>query len=464
MTRRPSEWLWDAQESERLVLGLLVYAFENQYEAIDRASEVLAVEDFFADRHQILYGAILALRNDGKSVDSEAILDRVRAGGNLRQWGEGREGEDELLKSINDLAYGSIAIHALGLETHLDLVREASLRRAMFGMAQAVLKSCEERKPALDMAGEADRAISAAIARTSARDTVTMATAMQGYPETVKRRREQGPAGLLTGLMWFDGVVGGFLPGELVVLAARPSIGKTALALEVATLIARRANVGILVVSLEMPREQLIDRMVASTSEVGLKRILEGDELDDGEQQRLEAASAHLAGLPIWFDDCPRRTITQIAANARRRHRDGVRMIVVDYIQIITEESSQGRRNGSREEVVAEFARRLKQLARELSVPVLCLCQLNRQAEGRKDRKPMLSDLRESGAIEQDADKVLLLHRPAFYDPTDRPGQADVIVAKNRNGTTGTVVLQYASEIVKFRNFDHRPGPPGRPY
>ena len=246
----------------------------------------------------------------------------------------------------------------------------------------------------------------------------------------------------------------GLHESQLVILAARPSIGKTALALNIAAQVAVERGQGVLFVSLEMSRQELAERLLVSLSGIDGYLVRSGH-LSGTNWQGLEAARRRVRSL--WIDDTAIRTAGQIAANAiRLKARHNIALVVVDYIQLIESDSS---RNTSRQEVVTKISRRLKVMAKQLRVPVVALSQLNRQPEMREDRRPRLADLRESGSLEQDADVVLLLHRPEFYDSNDQPGVAELIIAKNRNGQTGTVRLQFTKRLATFRDLAPEFGP-----
>src|SRR6185312_11127335 len=233
-----------------------------------------------------------------------------------------------------------------------------------------------------------------------------------------------------------DDITGGFQAGQLVVLAARPSMGKTALALNICEHAATLGKTPVLFVSLEMGHMEIAERLLCARSRVDGYKLRTGMSLGSREIGQLTKAWNELIkDAQIFIDDTPARNMLQITASARRlRLRNQIGLIVVDYIQLVDSEDSRD----SRQEQIAKISRRLKTLARELGVPVIALSQLNRAVESREDRRPRMADLRESGAIEQDADIVLLLHRPEYYDANDQPGIAELIVAKNRNGATGT--------------------------
>jgi replicative DNA helicase len=259
-----------------------------------------------------------------------------------------------------------------------------------------------------------------------------------------------------TGYFELDDLTGGFQPSQLIILAARPSMGKTALALNICEHAAVEKRKGVLFVSLEMSQLELAERLLCSRSKVDGHKLRTGQNLLHRDMQLLGRGYDELRESPLWIDDTPARNMLQITANARRlKMRQNISMIVVDYIQLIDAESGDGR--DSRQQQIAVISRRLKTLARELHVPVIALSQLNRAVENREDRRPRMADLRESGAIEQDADMVLLLHRPEYYDPNDKPGIAELIIAKNRSGATTTINLTFLKNYTRFENYAANP-------
>lgn len=447
---KDSDWYFDSIVHEQLVLGLMMYPHGDQYDAIDRAATIVTADDFWRETHQILYRTILELREAGKSCDFIAIYDRIREGKYASKWSS----EQQLLDDMREMSDRSVGIYEYGLETHCEAIRAGRLKRSLHEMAHRIILGCSERTPSTDLAGDAERTLTDAVSRIVKDSTSPISQSLAGYGELLNRRRQGGGTGLKTGLARLDLVLGGLKAGELVVLAARPSIGKSALAMAICMSVAKLRKSPSLFISLEMSREQLLDRMVAATACVGLSRLIEANRFDSADQKRIDDAIAELRTYPISIDDAPRRTLSQIAASARRHRRDGLELLCIDYLQLVAIEAEHQRRGASREEAVAGLSRRLKELARELQIPVLCLCQLNRQAEGRSDHKPQLADLRESGAIEQDADRVLLLHRPNFYDSHKRPNEADIIVAKNRNGRTATIAVAYRGEFVRFASLE----------
>ncbi len=251
-------------------------------------------------------------------------------------------------------------------------------------------------------------------------------------------------------LIDLDDITGGFHPGQLIVLAARPSMGKTAMALNICDHAAINLKIPVLFTSLEMGQLEIAERLLCARSRVDGHKIRTGIGLGMRELTQLTRAyrSSPIDGK-IFIDDTPARNMMQISASARRlKRRNEIGLIMVDYIQLIDSEETRD----SRQEQIAKISRRLKTLARDLEVPVIALSQLNRAVENREDKKPRMADLRESGAIEQDADIVLLLHRPEYYDANDQPGIAELIVAKNRNGATNTIKLTFLKNLTRFEN------------
>jgi replicative DNA helicase len=257
--------------------------------------------------------------------------------------------------------------------------------------------------------------------------------------------------GVATGYYELDDITGGLQPAQLIVLAARPSMGKSALALNICEHVGVELKQGVLLVSLEMSQHELAERLLCSRSKVDSSKLRTGRNFGTREMTLLGKGYDDLRAAPMFIDDTPGRNMLQIAANARRlKLRKQIALVVIDYIQLIDGDSPDTREN--RQEQIAKISRRLKMLARELQVPVIALSQLNRGVENREDRRPRMADLRESGAIEQDADLVLLLHRPEYYDPNDQPGIAELHIAKNRNGAVGTIKFTFLANFTRFEN------------
>ena len=264
-------------------------------------------------------------------------------------------------------------------------------------------------------------------------------------------------SGLPTGYTDFDAKTNGLQPSELIILAARPSMGKTALACNWAVNIAAATGRGVLFFSLEQSRLELAERFLCIRSQINGHKLRSGN-LNEEERDMLMKASQELSEMPLFIDDKPGRTVGQMGAIARRlKRQNDIGLMIIDYLQFVEPED----RRAPREQQIALITRRLKNIGKELGIPVIALAQLNRGVEMREDKRPRLADLRESGAIEQDADLVTFLHRPDAYDPTDQPGVAEVIIAKHRSGPTGIVPLTWRAEIMRFENLSPLAEPDG---
>jgi replicative DNA helicase len=428
-------------------------------DAIDDAAMVVCPDDFFAQPHALIADALFTLRNQGRPTDSLAVSAELTRRGDY-----GKAGGDEALVDLLKVAALSVdATH------YAQIIRQYAIRRALIVAAHEIIADCYN----LDLTAEevVNRAEARLFAIGERGVGVKVLARIESEADDViaraARRRAGEFAGVPTGIDGLDDITDGLQPGNLVILAARPSIGKTALALAVAWNAARRAGIGSAVFSLEMSNLDLCERLVVMASGVDGHKIRTGSYLTASEEQAIAQAASEVRDCEtLWFTDAAMIGPEQVLSQCRRlKRRRGLGLVVVDYMQLMTPPADVAKR-ASRQEQVSALSRRLKLVAGELGVPVLVLSQLNRLAEGRADKRPMLSDLRESGAIEQDADVVLLLHRPEFYDATDRPGEAELIVAKNRNGRTGTIRLAYRKACAAFENHVPNFGPPptGEPY
>ncbi len=276
-------------------------------------------------------------------------------------------------------------------------------------------------------------------------------TAAEEAFRAIEARQEQqhNPDAVTTGFSGLDQLIGGFYGSDLVVLAARPSMGKTAVAINIIDHVAGVCQTGTCLVSLEMTCQQVMERSFASVGSVDGRKFRTGAKFTDDEKRRLQTARQIVSGYKLWVDDQPRRNIVQILANIRslKRQQPNMKLLIVDYIQMVDAEKSWERRD----QQVAQISRSLKEIAKELNIVVLALSQLKREVENRDDKRPRMSDLRESGNIEQDADTILFIHRPEYYEPGVQPNMAELIIAKNRNGGTGDIVpLVFKKEYTRF--------------
>lgn len=437
-------------EAEQGVLGSILLDNEVMHDVVG----FLRVEDFYRDSHQLVYSAIRDLYDQAKGIDAVILADELK-----RRDQFDRIGGDDALAEITE----SVP-HAANGKYYAEIVKEKAIQRSLIDSATEILRDGYSNKfTAKELLESAERKVFA-IAQDQIRGaTLELKDVVLQAMDRIAARAETKHAvtGVGSGLVDLDDMVGGFHAGQLIILAARPSMGKTAMALNICDHAAFDLKIPILFASLEMGALEIAERLLCSRSRVDGHKLRTGIGLGNREMTQLGKAYNELVSAPIFIDDAPARNMLQITATTRRLClRQKLGMVVVDYIQLIDSEDSRD----SRQEQIAKISRRMKTLARELSVPVVALSQLNRAVESREDRRPRMADLRESGAIEQDADVVLLLHRPEYYDANDQPGVAELIVAKNRNGPTGSVKLTFEKTLTRFANLaniaePYEPGP-----
>lgn len=429
-------------EAEQGVLGSLMMV---DNDIIHEVMSFLTAEDFYRDNHQIIFRAIRDLYDQGKPVDALILAEELTRRGQYASIGA----EEGLAEVCNSVVHPANAVH------YAQIVRQKSVSRQIIEISNESLREAYSNTfTAEQLLESAERRVFNIAENQSKGDTTELKDIVaKAMDRIIARSESRHPVtGVASGFLELDDITGGFQPEQLIILAARPSMGKTALALNVCDQAGVELRIPSLVVSLEMGAMELAERIICARSRVDGHKLRTGQNMGAREISQLGKAYDELRAAPLFIDDTPARNMLQITANARRlKLRQGLGMIVVDYIQLVDSEDSRD----SRQEQIAKISRRLKTLARELHVPVIALSQLNRAVESREDRRPRMADLRESGAIEQDADMVLLLHRPEYYDPNDQPGVAELIIAKNRNGATGTVKLAFLRNITRFENLSN---------
>jgi replicative DNA helicase len=427
-------------EAEESVLGGVM--LDNT--ALDRVVELVSVDDFYRGTHRKLFRAMLDLSERSEPVDLITLSETLKARGELQEIG----GTPFLAELSARVPTAANVVH------YAKIVRERSILRGLIEAATEIAargyQAADDVEQLLDRAeqlifGIQERKVKQAFSR--------IADVLVGSIKMIERLYEQKQAvtGVPTGFADLDALTSGLQPSDLVIVAGRPSMGKTAFCLNIAEHAALRADTGVAIFSLEMAKEQLAMRMLCSEAHVDLARVRTGH-LSDREFPKLAMAAGRLADAPIYIDDTPALSVLELRAKARRLKRDPAAklgLVVVDYIQLMR--SSEGKDN--REQEISEISRSLKALAKELQLPVVALSQLNRQVESRNPPIPRLADLRESGAIEQDADVICFLYREEYYvEETDKKGIAEVIVAKQRNGPIGNVELTFLKEFTRFEN------------
>lgn len=442
-TLRGAPW---SQEAEQAVLGAMLL----DQDAALRAAELLDHSMFYREGHRRLFRAMVAL------VEQRSVIDPVTLREELT-----RRNELELAGGLDYLAELADAVAtAANLEHHARLVREkAMLRRLIEASTQTITEAYDGRLPAGELLDVAESRIFKISQERRADGFTRIKEMLWPTMERIEVLQKSGKrvTGVPSGFADLDELTSGFQPSELVIVAARPSMGKTALCLNVATQAAVEGH-GVAIFSLEMSKDSLVQRMLCAEARVNSQAVRRGT-LRDRDFTNLARAAGVLQQCPIWIDDTPAITLLEMRSKARRlKTEHDLGMVVVDYLQLMR--SPEYAENRVQE--VSDISRSLKALARELKVPVVALSQLSRASEQRGgDKKPQLSDLRDSGAIEQDADVVIFIHRADYYDRDDESvrGQAEIMLAKNRNGPTGNVRLRFTSEYTRFDNFSAREEP-----
>ncbi|MCH2135067.1 MAG: replicative DNA helicase [Phycisphaerales bacterium] len=439
-------------EAEMSVLGAILLEPHACGEVVQMLS---GRADFSRPGHGELYETMISLYDERQAVDLVQLQQVLTDRGTLEAIG----GTEYLMTLAEGTPTAAHATH------YARIVRDKSMLRQLIAAAHDILRDAHERPDeAPHLLDEAERRIFEIAQQAQTRRTADLARLIRETVERIEQSDGQTLTGVATGYSRLDDMLGGMQPGEMLVLAARPSMGKTALALNIAENMATTGQ-AVGVFSLEMGAQQLVQRLLCSRAGISGDRM-RSRSLRQDEFRALFSACGELENAPLYIDDSPGLTLLQLRAKARRMHQQhGIKAIVIDYLQLM----STGGRVESRQQEVSEISRGIKALARELHVPVVCLSQLNRAATQREDHEPRLSDLRESGAIEQDADVVLLLHREAYYhtdeewkeEHPDLLNVAEVIIGKQRNGPTGRVRLTWESSSTRFRDYIDRTPPPG---
>lgn len=404
----------------------------------------LRPNDFHLPSVRSLYTAMLALRAADKPIDLALLIDHLKASGDFDAIG----GTPFLIDVAESEASPVNAAYYAGI------IKQRAAARAVIHTSLHNLRDAYSGDDAGGLIGRTEQRLRDTLDDSDG-EAVALSAAMVETMDGVNERILHGvpsglTSGLTTGLTDVDKLLGGLRPGEFIILAGRPASGKTSAALNIIEHVANQLKTGVLIVSLEMSRRELCERLLSSRTGINGNRIRDGQLNGDDRRQLIEAQIA-FEELPIFIDDTPRRTIAEVAAQARRLQRRGkLGLLAIDYLSLIEPENSRD----PRQEQVAKMARRLKTLARELRVPILCLAQLNRDVEKGNEHRPKLAHLRESGAIEQDADVVLFVHREEVYKPDDRDlkGKAEIIIGKNRNGETGIVPVAWNGATTTFKN------------
>lgn len=438
----------EAREAELSTLGAVM--LDN--DALARVARLLQPESFASPRHRLVWAAMLELDRKGEPIDPFTLLDE------LGNDGEAAGG----MAYLSQLAEASAT--AVNVEHHARIVAEAAERRALVAACEGIVRAVKGGafESNVELFSEAQRAVMAVSAHRNEGGLVSFRAGLRGAVSSIKGAYEtKAPVtGTPTGFADFDAKTSGLHPGELLILAARPAMGKTALALSIAANTARLSGGAVAVFSLEMPMTALAKRMIACEARIEGERLKNGT-LDAGDIDRMLEAVKRLNHLPLYVDDSSSTDLNSVWAECRRLVADKsvppLKLVVIDYLQIMNTAQIRG---SNREQAVSELTRGLKRLARELGVTVIALSQLNRGVESRPNKRPGLADLRESGAIEQEADLVMFCYRDEYYheDSPDK-GIAEIIIGKHRSGSTGTVKLRFTKAWIRFDDLAAASGP-----
>jgi replicative DNA helicase len=432
-------------EVESAVLGAMML----DEEAVPKALEILKPENFFDKRHSVIFEAMRSMFNSNEPIDNVGLYEELRKEGKIEASG----GAAYITKLSQDIS------SAVNVEYHARLVLEKWILRQLISTSMAIASDAyEASEDVFDILDEAESKIFKISEEGFKESYKSMDRAVREALEHIEAIHSQNISSFSvpSGLIQLDEMLGGFQKTDLIILAARPSMGKTALALSVARNAAVDHQVPIAVFSLEMSTIQLVTRLICAEARINAHKVRTG-KFKAEEGAKISRTVHKLSSAPIFIDDTPAQTVLEIRAKARRMKAENkIGMVIVDYLQLM----SSSTRVDSREREISMISRSLKALAKELNIPVIALSQLNRAVETRHDKRPMLSDLRESGSIEQDADVVLFLYRAEAYgitadaDGESTEGVAEVIVGKQRNGPTGDVKVRFIKDYARFENLD----------
>lgn len=428
--------------AERAVLGGMLLSKD----ALGEVSGIIEPGDFYDPRNEIIYDLLIELYGEGsKPVDVIVVADELKTRGQLDKVG----GSDYLADLAgNEVPIAANAIsyaHIVHEKAVLRRVIQAGTRIAQMGYdtgnltAEEVVNRAQAQMYDLGIEHVRQDYVQIGDALNSALDLMDM----------IQRGGEGSERGVPTGFAKIDETTGGLQPGQMIVIGARPAMGKSTLGVDFARSAALHNGRPTIIFSLEMSRLELTQRILSAEASIPLNLLRAAKDLDENDWAKLNRVADMLSDKPLFIDDSPNMSLMEIRAKCRRlKQTEDLQLVVVDYLQLMSSDHAVE----SRQQEVSGFSRALKLLAKELEIPIVALCQLNRESEARADKTPMLSDLRESGAIEQDADVVFLINRPEVYNKDDRPGEADIILAKHRNGPTGVFPLSFQGNLSRFQD------------
>lgn len=428
-------------EAEQSVIGSMLM----DKDAIVVASEILTGEDFYGKQYGIVFEAMVELHDEAKPVDMVTLQNRLK--------------EKDVPPEVSSLEFIKDILNTVptsaNVKHYANIVAEKSLLRRLIKTNEEIANTCYVgREPVENILADTEQKIFRIVQNRNVGDFVPIRQVVADALRKIEiaSHNKGAVTGIATGFTDLDYRTAGMQPSDLILIAARPSMGKTAFALNIAEYVAFRSNQTVAIFSLEMSKEQLVNRLFSLESRVDAQRLRTGG-LDDNDWERLIESAAVIGKSNLIIDDTPGISVPELRSKCRKyKLEHNLQMIMIDYLQLM---SASGRSSDSRQQEISEISRSLKALARELQVPVIALSQLSRAVEQRPDHRPMLSDLRESGAIEQDADVVMFIYRDDYYNKdTELKNIAEIIIAKQRNGPIGTVNLVWLPEYTKFANME----------
>jgi replicative DNA helicase len=428
-------------EAERAVLGAILIDNDSIYAVM----EVLQASAFYQPSHRLIFSTMLELSERGDPIDIVTLAERLRSAGNLDKAG----GPDYIPTLADEVPT------AAGVANYATIVREKSTLRSLIETSTEIVQDCFETPGDVDqLLDDAERRIFAISEERVRSGFLSMKEIVKSSFKTIELlyEKKEHITGVPSGFADIDDLTSGFQPSDLIIIAGRPSMGKTAFCLNIAQYAAMNKEKTVAVFSLEMAKEQLVMRMLCSEARIDAHRLRSGF-LGQTDWPKLSTAAGRLADASIYIDDTPAISSMEMRAKTRRLKADkGLDLVIVDYLQLMS-----GRRSDNREQEISEISRSLKALAKELGIPVVALSQLNRAVENRQDKRPILADLRESGAIEQDADVIMFIYRDEVYNKeTMEKGIAEVIIGKQRNGPVGTKKLTWLDKYTRFEDLTTR--------
>ena len=427
-------------EAEQSVIGSMIM----DKDAIVTASEILISEDFYQNQYGVLFDAMVELFNEGKPVDLVTLQNRLK--------------EKELPPELSSLEFIRDLVAAVptsaNIKYYANIVKEKAVLRRLIKVTEGITNDCYLNKEPVEVILEdTEKKVFDIVQNRSGGDFVSIDKIVLQSLESIEAasKSKGSVTGVATGFYDLDYRTAGLQPSDLILVAARPSMGKTAFVLNIAEYVAVKSHVTTAIFSLEMSKDQLVKRMLAMNSKVDSQAIRSG-ELKDEDWGKLVESVKVIGNSKLIIDDTPGISIAELRSKCRKyKLEHDLGLVIIDYLQLMTG----NRKSESRQQEVSDISRSLKALAREINAPIIALSQLSRAVEQRPDKRPMLSDLRESGAIEQDADVVMFIYRDDYYNhDTEEPGVAEIIIGKQRNGPTGTVKLGWQANFTKFVNLE----------